>query len=81
MSNDEGSGPAYRITLTERERATVVAALDFWNAEAHFSKFKKDWFKIASQGGKFKQLTQGEVRRFAEDLRAPGPRTLGVNSP
>ena len=79
MSNDDG--PAYRITVTKRERATVLAALEFWNAEVHFSNFKKDGLSIASQGGEFQRLTQSEVRQFSARLKAAEPRTVGVASP
>jgi len=74
MSNGQGAGSEYRIRLTERERATLVAALEFWNAEVLYTKVRTDWFKIASKGHKFKRLTAGEVRRLAEELRALEPK-------
>lgn len=60
--------PAYR--LNDREHATVLAALRFWQREGRASGGHEH--DIADNGGKLKPLGVGEIDALCERLNCGG---------
>lgn len=57
--------PALTLTVTERERDTILAALRMW--QAHPAGVT-DLDEIATNGGKYEALTSDEIESLCEEL-------------